>query len=228
MERLRLIIREAVEQFLEAQEDAHYLERIQQRLKSEFSTFVNEKPENKKVVSDAINLLKKINFPLNYDLGISLFKGSYSYRYFEDETTEGHSIGSVIWVVIRGNVLRTIFFSQKLQNPNGIDYKIELPRLEKYLETNKDKLKVNSKGEIDLTEKDIIALTKKQSEIGQTIINKNIRDFKIDGVNWSVDKLNNLMFKKNKSEQKYNAFDFLESIQNEKIKDEILEFLLTP
>ena len=207
MNRIRLIIKEEIKKFLEAIETDHYKLRKKQRLESEFTTFINENQPIKDLVFGGIEFLKRVNFPKEYNIGISMYSSAKNFEY---SNKDAYSKGNTIWSVVRQNELKTIMFSNGDKKPTDINVDIKINDLKNYIRKNKN---------YNLTENDIAVLLNDESEI--TI--KQNRYIQYKGVMWIADFKNKKLYQKNNSTVSKTLEEFLAMIPNELDKQKILK-----
>jgi len=200
----------------------HFHKRNYERLNSQYTTFIN-KPDNiRKQVFEDIEFLTKIEFPSQDNIGVEIFRSTerhYFKKYCPDKRKDEISVGKIIWIVIRGNEIETVFFSDT--PPQNINFAIKIEELKKYINEIKE-------GNFNLTDKDIKRLQIPNFGIPKQkrIKNENQLIINVDGIKWVVDKNYDTIHKKNKPQENYDVYDYLETINNEKIVDEILNFLV--
>ena len=183
-----------------------------------FTNFVNEKPEIKQIVYDRIQFLSKINFPHQDNIGIMIFKGGMVYKYDNNTGAKPeHSEGKFIWVIARGNDLETIVFGLDGYRPKETQIHLNITKMMDYVNQIK-------KGNFNLTPQDLINLQKPMASNIPKPKEENTNEllFNHNGANWILQKKEQLVFQKNKPTNKMNAFDFIESIDDEALQEKLL------
>ena len=217
--RLRLVIRSLM---VEAVKTEHFKERIIDRLDSEYSTFSKEKDIIRKRVFDNIEYLSEVTFPGQENIGIMLFNKGNNYIYHKvlSNGKIEHSEGRYIWIIIKGNDLETVVFGDMNYKPSTSKIYLDMDILKYYIEEKK-------KGDKNLNEKDISDLyNKKVNKIidKKEIPKKEENVINIGGVNWIIDKENDVMFKKNNPIQKFKIDDVFNSF-DEKTQEKLLNLM---
>ena len=217
---LRNLIREVLS---EAFETSHFKDRVDDRIYSDNTTFKDEIPEIKDVISNSIKFLKNVNFPGQDNIGILIFKSQKSYKYekfdYEKDKLE-KSEGSRVWVVIRGNDLETLFFMPPGKKPQNTQVHLKIEDLRYFVDNVKG-------GNADLVEKDIERF--KRANYGRNIVRstkekEKLKVFMVDGTKWVFDDKKEVVYQKNKPENKVSLYDVKDKF-GEKVEQQILSLL---
>ncbi len=214
MEFLAKIIKKVI---FEAMATSHFKERVFDRLKSEYTNFIEEKQEIKDLIYKNISLLEDVTFPGQDNIGVLIWKGSKLYRYNtvkdgKQENTEGN----FIWVVIRGNDMETIIFGDNNYKPKNTQIWLTIEKLENYI-------KIEKGGDSVLTEKDLRKIQNWKPNAEKIEVKKD-NVLNINGVKYGIDKDNNVIFKKNKPSDRLNIDDIFDSLP-ERTQQELLSYL---
>jgi hypothetical protein len=206
---VRRILREMFTEVIATQ---HYRDRAEVggRLSdSEYSTFEKEPEHTKELVYKNLDYLQDVEFPEDIDVAVLVFRGKKDYAYKKPGET---SFGKNIWVVIRGNMMTTMMFSNAdvasgsdSQHKTRTDYQINLMKLKDYIDKEKE-------GDKNLTVDDVNKIVKpevvvtKEKEVDSNVIN-------LGGVKYVVDKDNSVIFKKNNPTQTFDLLDFAAELE---------------
>ena len=220
--KIRKIIREI---FSEALSTIHFVDRSEGggRLNSEYSTFRSE-TLREQIYKD-ISFLERIEFPTTVSIGMLMFKGKEVYRFTEPGN---ESTGRNVWIVIRGNELVTLMFSNAEVPSEGVDsehktrtdYQLNFHRLKNYILKDKG-------GDMNITIEDLDFLTSPKevySDAPSPIKDKIDNVIRINGVNWVIDKEKEKIFKKNNPSQEFELLDFIEDL-NPQAQSQIYDLL---
>lgn len=205
---VRKILREI---FTEVLKTNHYSERAEVggRLSDvEYSTFAKESDGIKANVYRNLDYLQDIEFPEDISVGILAFRSKHPYAY--RKPTE-ESFGKNIWVVIRGNVMTTLMFSNAdaptgsdSQHKTRTDYQINLAKLKDYIDKEKG-------GDKNLTPEDIKTIF--EPEVVATKDKEDSNIISLGGVKYVIDRDNEKIFKKNNPSQSFELLDFVSELQ---------------
>lgn len=200
---------------LEAIKKDHFVKRINDRLKSEYTTFPSEKQDIQNEVFELIDLLEKINFNSQQNIGIHIYKSATWYKY--EKVVDGKlekSEGNNIWAVIRGNELGTLVFGNNQYVPQNIQVNVTIGKLIGFINNVK-------KGNSDLSQKEITYLNSNYNadKVGVEPVIKQ-EPFIIQAVKWelSPDKL--YLVKKNNPTHQIpvdDAMKLLSDIEQERL-----------
>jgi hypothetical protein len=189
---IRKILREIFTEVIKTQ---HYKDRAEVggRLSdSEYSTFEKEPDSTKETVYRNLDYLQDVEFPEDIDVAVLAFRGKNSYSY---RKPGAESFGKNIWVVIRGNLMTTLMFSNAdasvgsdSQHKTRTDYQINLVKLKDYIDKEKG-------GDKNLTPEDIKKIFEPEVVAPEEKGESNI--INLGGVKYIVDKDNSVIFKKN-------------------------------
>jgi hypothetical protein len=204
---IRKILREI---FTEVVATDHYAERAEVggRLSdSKYSTFEKESKSIKDVVYRNLDYLQDIEFPEDISVGVLVYRSKTSYSY---RKPGAESFGKNIWVVIRGNKMTTLMFSNAdtsvgsdTQHKTRTDYQINLSKLKDYIDKEKGGDKNLTPEDIKtIFEPEVVAPTEKEDS---NIIN-------LGGVKYIVDKDSEKIFKKNNPSQSFELLDFVSEL----------------
>lgn len=208
----------------------HFEMRLGQRVfcdlkhKCEYTSISKLPEKTKKEIVDNIKFLESIDYIPKKTMSVILyeFPEDHYAKYFDYKETEKDHIrkGDVLWVVMRDGELITIILGD-YKIPENTHIKIHINDLKEYM-SNK-KRKIISKDDIDKIKHPEKYKTEKKEK------DENIKLFKIDGIKWVIDKNNEQIYKKNKPQNKYNLFDFIEQInkKDEELSDRILELAIS-
>jgi hypothetical protein len=212
---IRKILREMFTEVIKTQ---HYKDRAEVggRLSdSEYSTFEKEPNSTKETVYRNLDYLQDVEFPEDIDVAVLAFRGKKPYAYTKPDAP---SFGKNIWVVIRGNLMTTLMFSNAdasvgsdSQHKTRTDYQINLVKLKDYIDKEKG-------GDKNLTPEDIKKIFEPEVVVPEEKGESNI--INLGGVKYIVDKDNSVIFKKNNPSQTFDLLDFaaeLEPTDQEKI-----------
>jgi hypothetical protein len=238
---LRKIIRKVLVDFLnEAYSTPHLKLRTNQRVKGKytFSSDTKSKQLDKKqftTISDLenkknqilfnLNFLEKVEFPLD---GIAVkvfdFEKNKFVTHFYDESEEEigdlnvsvnfkkfkEEIGDALWVIIRNNKMMTLHSTKGYKKPGNVDYHLDIDFIKEY---------VKEKDGYNLSLDDIKKIKKlenksKISEPEKKEVNPNFLFFNLDGTNYVADSSLEQVYKKNKPNEKYDGYDFVEDLAN--------------
>ena len=212
MKNLRILIRKLI---AEAVKVKHFNNRVFDRLQSEYSTFSNEKENIKELVLEMTNYLSTITFTGQENIAIRLFRGNYYvYNKILESGEIEHSEGTYIYVIIRGNDLETVVFGSQSYKASNVEFIFDFKQIKSYIEQEKN-------GKRELTRNDIIKLSKSSNFHNKKEIvpieknNINLRDIKIDGVNYVVNITNGIMIQKNNLNKKIDLNTNLNSFSKE-------------
>lgn len=205
---IRKILREI---FTEVVKTDHYSQRAEVggRLSdSEYSTFEKESKSVKDVVYRNLDYLQDIEFPEDIDVAVLAFRGKNSYSY---RKPGAESFGKNIWVVIRGNVMTTLMFSNAdtsvgsdSQHKTRTNYQINLVKLKDYIDKEKG-------GDKNLTPEDIKTIF--QPEVVAHTEKSGDNVISLGGVKYVVDRDNEKIFKKNNPSQSFELLDFVSELE---------------
>lgn len=212
---IRKILREI---FTEVIKSNHYADRAEVggRLSdSEYSTFEKEPDSIKDVVYRNLDYLQGIEFPEDISVGVLVYRSKTPYSY---RKPGAESFGKNIWVVVRGNNMTTLMFSNAdtstgsdSQHKTRTDYQINLAKLKDYIDKEKN-------GDKNLTPEDIKKIFEPEVVAPTEKVDSNVVNF--GGVKYVVDKDNGIIFKKNSPTQTFDLLSFaaeLPPIDQEKI-----------
>lgn len=212
---IRKILREI---FTEVIKSNHYADRAEVggRLSdSEYSTFEKEPDSIKDVVYRNLDYLQGIEFPEDISVGVLVYRSKTPYSY---RKPGAESFGKNIWVVVRGNNMTTLMFSNAdtstgsdSQHKTRTDYQINLAKLKDYIDKEKN-------GDKNLTPEDIKKIFEPEVVAPTEKVDSNVVNF--GGVKYVVDKDNGIIFKKNSPNQTFDLLSFaaeLPPIDQEKI-----------
>jgi hypothetical protein len=206
---VRRILREI---FTEVIKTNHYSDRAEVggRLSDKkYSTFTEEPQEVKDIVNRNLDYLQDIEFPEDIEVGILAFRGGKTYKYRKPGE---ESVGKNIWVIIRGNKMTTLMFSNAdtsfgsdSQHKTRTDYQINLAKLKDYIDKEKG-------GDKNLTSEDI------KNIFSPKIVSNEPREkdnniIILGGVKYVVDKEGEKIFKKNNPTQTFDLLDFVAELQ---------------
>lgn len=172
-----------LEVFNEAASTEHFEDRVFQRLTSSEYT----RPSfNYNSIKDSIDLVKKINFDPSASFAILLktFKDTFVSK---DPETGKPSIGNEVWLMVRDNEIRTIFFRNSSQKgeistrQSGEFYMLNINVLKNFY----DSTEKNPDGTVDFNIRKAMhktgpGTTKKRIELDMPVI-------ELDGQKWFVD-----------------------------------------
>jgi len=201
---------------LEVETSAHFFDRIEQRihgLKNDLSS------GEMKGTMNSINLLRNYDFPSgnfavrvgkfrpnpDSELYVSVGRDGRGYYQIMDDAVLTDSTGDEIWAVVRDNKVTTVMLRKTIQtkdvahNNDRMDVDHSIYNLEKF---------INSKKE---------AKEKSKPKDKGLVLN-------LGGVKWKVDLENETIFKKNKPQEVYGLFDFLDKL-DEPSQEKILNYL---
>jgi len=193
MNNLRKLVRKLVS---EAFKKVHYNDRVEDRLRSKYSTFTTGATANVQAkVFDNIAFIEDVTFPGQDNIGIILFKSTQVFKY-EKELSNGEferSIGNFIWMVIRAHELENVVFGDANYRPLNTQIHLSADYLRKYIDEVK-------KGNKNLTTADI-----SRFKNGFKIPEKQPAEvpkpqeaiFIIDGVRYLASQEKQLLFQKN-------------------------------
>lgn len=139
MEGLRSIIRSVI---MEARALPHFKDRVRERLYD---------PEritpafNTKYVDEALRLLEKVNFPGQSNVAVNIFRSGVVYTAFVSDKNVPTK-GNNIWVIVRGNELENVVFTNDNSVPQNTQYQMTIGRIQSI---------VNSRNSYDLTYEDL-------------------------------------------------------------------------
>jgi hypothetical protein len=204
---IRKILREIFTEVIATQ---HYRDRAEVggRLSdSKYSTFEKEPDSTKETVYRNLDYLQDIEFPEDISVGVLAFRGKKPYAYTKPGAP---SFGRNIWVVVRGNLMTTLMFSNAdasvgsdSKHKTRTNYQINLVKLKDYIDKEKG-------GDKNLTPEDIETIfqpeviTKDKEE--SNVIN-------LGGVKYVVDRDNEKIFKKNNPSQSFELLDFVSELE---------------
>lgn len=218
---IKKLLREALE-MKEAEFDkgGHSIERIKQRIESIPEEDIPFKV--KEVVFYNLDKIGATDFSPKRDFAVMLGKfrpdpnselyvtddrGRGYYRIWTDEPDAAikDSTGDEFWMIIRGNVIHTVFLRKSWQTANT--------------KLNADKLRV------DAAFKSVDAAIKQFGIKKQAQIRKNKAPIvNINGVKWVVDPNHGVIFKKNKPSVKHKLDNIIDQLPYE-TQEQILSFL---
>lgn len=244
---LRKIIRKVIFDCLnEAYATPHLKTRINQRVKGEYTfsseekskklgkkqfTTISDLENKKKQILFNLKFLEKIEFPLE-GMAIKLFDfdGKKFVTHFYDEPEEEignlnvyvdekkfkEEKGTTLWVIIRNNKMMTLHSTKGSKKPGNVDYYLDIDFIKKYIE---------EKGDYNLNIDDVNKIQKLEakSKITQPIkveVDPHLLIINIDGINYVADSNLEQVYKKNKQEERYNIYDFIDDLV-EKSKGEL-------
>jgi hypothetical protein len=243
---LRTIIRKVLVNFLnEAYSTPHLKLRTNQRVEGKytFSSEVKSKQLGKKqftTISDLeskknqilfnLNFLEKVKFPLE---GIAVkvfdFEKNKFVTHFYDEL-EGEigninisanfkkikkEVGDALWVIIRNNKMMTLHSTKGSKKPGNVEHFLEIDSIKEYVKEKDDyNLDLDDINNIKKIEKKL-----KISEPEKEEIDPHLLKFNVDGVNYIADSNLEQVYKKNKPNEKYDGYDFVEDL-TKKAKEE--------
>lgn len=200
---IRKILREI---FTEVIKSNHYADRaeVEGRLSdSEYSTFEKEPDSIKDVVYRNLDYLQGIEFPEDISVGVLVYRSKTPYSY---RKPGAESFGKNIWVVVRGNNMTTLMFSNAdtstgsdSQHKTRTDYQINLAKLKDYIDKEKN-------GDKNLTPEDIKKIFEPEVVAPTEKVDSNVVNF--GGVKYVVDKDNGIIFKKNSPTQTFDLLSF--------------------
>lgn len=200
---IRKILREI---FTEVIKSNHYADRAEVggRLSdSEYSTFEKEPDSIKDVVYRNLDYLQGIEFPEDISVGVLVYRSKTPYSY---RKPGAESFGKNIWVVVRGNNMTTLMFSNAdtstgsdSQHKTRTDYQINLAKLKDYIDKEKN-------GDKNLTPEDIKKIFEPEVVAPTEKVDSNVVNF--GGVKYVVDKDNGIIFKKNSPTQTFDLLSF--------------------
>jgi hypothetical protein len=200
---IRKILREI---FTEVIKSNHYADRAEVggRLSdSEYSTFEKEPDSIKDVVYRNLDYLQDIEFPEDISVGVLVYRSKTPYSY---RKPGAESFGKNIWVVVRGNNMTTLMFSNAdtstgsdSQHKTRTDYQINLAKLKDYIDKEKN-------GDKNLTPEDIKTIFEPEVVAPTEKVDSNVVNF--GGVKYVVDKDNGIIFKKNSPTQTFDLLSF--------------------
>jgi hypothetical protein len=183
----------------------HFIDRVFDRLKSQFSTFSTESEKIQETVSANIKELAKISFPGQHNIGVLVFKSPKDYVYHRVVNGKvEHSEGAFIWAVIRGNELETLVFGDSNYKPKNTQYAFTLKKLTDYIATS---------GSYEITEKDLHKLTLKPTAAAPTTPKEPAQVVVINGSKWVVDTKNSVMYQKNNPSKTANIYDVIDNLE---------------
>lgn len=213
MNKIQLLLRNNIRKIIkEAFQKEHFKDRVYDRLLGNFTNFTNEKEEIKKRFFDDIQFVTDINFLDQTNIGINLGKGSIYYKYDKTSIDKSEfSEGGFVWLILRANELETIVFGNHSYKPKNTQFIININTLKEYIQNNK-------KGKKEISEKDLKIMSdskikKVDSETVETMPVLNVK-----GVKYVYDKDKEIVYQKNKPENKENIFDFIEKLDKEEQK----------
>ncbi len=164
IKKIRTIVRGLIQEiFNEAEETAHYIDRVAGRLKSMYTypTF------NYSTIADSIEIIKKTRFPKGFSYAIKVRKFPESEETtfnFVDPLTNNESVGNEVWAVIRNNNLTSIMFRNSSQGKfvkTPVDIYLDMSTVKNNYDNQIANNKVNDKGEVDYAVKGNVVPQKK-------------------------------------------------------------------
>ena len=226
---LRQLLRESLNEIylfqqssiiIEAYAKQHFIDRVHNRVLSNYSS-ISKDEELEKLIINNLELLKKINFPGQDNIAVEIFS-SLKQHYYKKPVGYDYeqSKGNKIWVIIRGNDLETIIFSNS--KPQNTQIYLSIDRLKNYINNVKN-------GDFNLTEEDLIKL-QSPNLLNPTFKPKkkleNIHIVNINGVKHIIDTEKEMIYQKNKPDQKYNIFDYIENLKDKELADKLLALFI--
>lgn len=172
---MRSLIRKLV---IEALETQHFRDRVSQRIHDprwiEPALDVS-RPDH------AMALLRRVTFPRNVSISVSIFKSKVVYSVEVDGKIER---GNNLWVIVRGNEMETVFFRNGENPPSGTEYQISIDSVWSV---------VDEKGSYDMTQQDLERITRQHrtSEPRKRGKEVNLPLVVIRGSRWYADVDNN-------------------------------------
>ncbi len=232
-------IRRLVYRFLsEAYATPHLNLRVNQRVKGDytFSSEIKSKELQKKqftTISDLenkknqilfnLNFLEKVDFPLD-GMAIKVFdfeKNKFRIHFYDEPQREigdlnipadienfKEKTGDAFWVIIRNNKMMTLHSTKGSEKPGNVDYYLDIDFIKDYLK---------EKGDYKLDLDDIKKIKKienksKISDIQEKELTPHLLFFNLDGTNYVADSDLEKVYKKNKPNEKYDGYDFIEDL----------------
>jgi len=203
---IRKILREI---FTEVIKTNHYRQRAEvggRLTDSKHSSFVKEPESIQNVVYRNLDYLQDIEFPKDISVGVLVFRGKNSYSY---RNPGSESFGKNIWVVVRGNEMTTLMFSNAdtsigsdKKHKTRTNYQINLAKLKDYIDKEKG-------GDKNLTSEDIKII------FGPEVVEPTEKDGNIvvlGGVKYVIDRDSEKIFKKNNPSQSFELLDFVSEL----------------
>jgi hypothetical protein len=212
--------------------------RVNQRVKGEytFSSEIKSKELEKKqftTISDLenkknqilfnLNFLEKVEFPLD-GMAIKVFdfeKNKFRTHFYDESEDEigdlnipanfkkfKEEVGDALWVIMRNNKMMTLHSTKGSKKPGNVDYHLDIDFIKEYLK---------EKGDYNLDLDDIKKIKKlenksKSSDIKEKELNPHLLFFNLDGTNYVADSDLEQVYKKNKPNEKYDGYDFIEDL----------------
>lgn len=155
-------------------------------------------------INNDIEFLKTVTFKGQENIGIILFRSKEIY------TPTVGTPGNVVWAIIRGNDLDTIFFTKNNQVPGNTQIHFPIERLRKYVELVKN-------GDKNIESKELNRIVNFHEDmVDNTPKNKQVV-FKINGVNYILSDDKEYLVKKNNpnSQEKIAVDDALGYLNDE-------------
>lgn len=225
MKSLRKIIRESIEKlYTEMFAKPHFLHRVYDRLKSDSTTFKDEKKHVQDILFKNIDFLKDVDIETQDNIAFLLLKGPNRYIYHNDLGAGGkieHAEGSFIWAVTRGNELETIIFKDAGAVPQNTQTHLTVDRLRDYIFNEKG-------GNMKITDKDIARLKAPKKPSPSEAPKKEEIIINMLGTKWVLDPQKEVVFKRNKPSEVVGVWDLLEDkIEGYSIDDQTRDLILS-
>lgn len=221
---LRKLIREHIRLIFKEMEQSlpHFPDRRFQRLHSTLTDFPGKYEWFGEEVTNAIDfLIRKLTIKSRYSMAVFI-KCPQVYRAKNVDVSKGTSIGNILYIICKGNVLTTLFFDDmnRTNQQNEVDFKISFKDLKKYIEEN-NKFILD-----DQDMRNLSNLNKKPKP--QQVEEPKEFIYVINGKKYGVDVKKNSIYVKNKPSLNYNLFDVLDDkIPEIKLNDELKDDLLS-
>lgn len=213
---LKQLIRENIKLVLtEMFADRHFLDRVNLRLKSQYTNFTDESPEFQEKVFESIDFLVEKVLIKNVDLGIYI-KCPKTYTAYDPQEKK-FSKGNVIWMVTFDNHLTSIFFDYSNYNSKR-DYNIDFDRLKNYIVTSNKYV---------LDEKDFKKIFSPKKEESKKEENVEEIVLTINGVKYVLNYKKGIFYPKNKPQKIYDPFDVVDDkVPEIKLDDQTKEKIM--
>jgi len=234
-------IRRLVYRFLsEAYATPHLNLRVNQRVKGEYTTSsefkskqlgkkqfttISDSEHKKNQILSNLNLLKQIKFPDNeYSIAVKIFgpeKNRFVTHFYDENESE---IGNTIipaslkkfkeevedsfWAIIRNNEITTLNPTKGSRKPGNIEHYLDIDFIKEYI---KEKESYNLSLD-DIKKVKNLENKSNNPENQPKESTPHLLFFNLDGTNYVADSDLEQVYKKNKPNEKYDGYDFVEDL----------------